>query len=82
MAASDWSSRSPPQCAARRRLVAAGAARRLAEEQNKRQRDKCQDHQQFEIVDIGDDLRLRRDGRIERGTPGLKHSEACPGLSR
>jgi hypothetical protein len=31
----------------------------------------AQDHQQFETVDTGDDLRLRRDGRVERGTPGL-----------
>jgi hypothetical protein len=47
----------------------AGATRRLAEEENQRERDKRQDHQQLEIIDIGDDLRLRRDRGIERGAP-------------
>ena len=56
------------QCAG---TAGSGAAtgRRLAEEQNQRERDKRQDHQQHEIVNIPDDLRLRGDGGIERGPP-------------
>src|SRR5271154_6870461 len=49
------------------RSVAAG---RLLEEEDQREGEERQNHQQFEVVDVGDDLGLQCDGGVERGASG------------
>src|SRR3977135_2128275 len=48
------------------RLIRA-AAGRLLEHNQQRDHDKRRDHQQLEIVDVGNDLRLPRDHGVECG---------------
>jgi hypothetical protein len=44
---------------------------RLLEDDEQRDHDECRDHQQLEIVDIGNDLCLPRDHGIECGATGV-----------
>ena len=63
------------------RVVLAGTVGRLLEDDEQRDHDERRDHQQLEIVDIGDDLRLPRDHGIERGATcvGKWIPELCDG---
>ena len=51
-------------------VIRAVPAGRLFEEEDQRQREERQNHQQFEVVDVSNDLGLQCNGGVERGAPG------------
>jgi coproporphyrinogen III oxidase len=51
-------------------VILAIPAWRLLEKEDQREREERQNHQQFEVVDVSNDLRLQCDGSVERGAPG------------